>query len=214
VAEFGYEVTGNELIALLLESDEIKRHKPVYNRQQRRIAFSYGLAWYHDLAGYLHLNIEKNSVGTDPITTFHNLDEAKLFMEEMIDKFQLCQKFCGLYDTPGACFYHQVGKCIGACTGEESFETYNLRVQKLINYCSLGDQSFLIIMEGRRDEEISVVKILKGAYCGFEFFDTSSQLPGWYDISESIPSRADNRDVRMLIKSYVLKHPKLKIVKL
>ncbi len=214
VVEFWYEVTGNELIALLLESDEIKKYKPIYNRMQRRTAFSYGLISYQDMAGYIHLNIEKNSVGSDPVTTFHNLDEAKLFIEEMIDKFKLCQKFCGLYETSGPCFYRQVNKCVGACTGDETPEKYNVRVRKLIDYCSLGNKSFLLIGEGRNENEMAVVKILNGAYCGFEFFDSSTQLPDWKEIAESIPARADNRDVRMIIKSYLVRHPKTRIVKL
>jgi DNA polymerase-3 subunit epsilon len=43
VADISYEVTGNELIALLRESHEIKKFKPLYNRAQRRSLFRYGL---------------------------------------------------------------------------------------------------------------------------------------------------------------------------
>ena len=214
VVEIGYELCGNELIALLLESDEIKKHKPIYNRMQRRTAFSYALTSFQDVAGYMHLHLEKSSIGCDPVTTFHNLDEGKAFIEEMIDKYNLCQKFCGLYESAGACFYQQVGKCQGACTGNEAPEKYNERVKKLIDYCSLGNKSFLILSEGRTEDEISVVKVLNGAYCGFEFFNISSQITDWSELSESIPVRADNRDVRMIIKSYILKHPKLKFIKI
>jgi DNA polymerase-3 subunit epsilon len=36
IANVNFELTGNELIALLLESAEIKKYQPFYNRQQRR----------------------------------------------------------------------------------------------------------------------------------------------------------------------------------
>ena len=43
IAHVSFELTGNELVALLLESAEIKRHQPLYNRQQRRTFYNYGL---------------------------------------------------------------------------------------------------------------------------------------------------------------------------
>jgi len=43
IARIEYELTGSELIAMLLESEEIKQHKPIFNRQLRRSIFTYGL---------------------------------------------------------------------------------------------------------------------------------------------------------------------------
>ncbi len=42
IADISCELMGNELVALLFESDEIKRMKPYYNRQQRRSVFNTG----------------------------------------------------------------------------------------------------------------------------------------------------------------------------
>ena len=49
------ERTGNELIALLKESDEIKMHKPLYNRSLRKSIFRYQLAHFTDDHGYINL---------------------------------------------------------------------------------------------------------------------------------------------------------------
>ena len=57
-AAIGYEVTGSELAALLLESNEIKKHKPVYNRAQRRSIYRYGVYFYKDLNGYLNFRVK------------------------------------------------------------------------------------------------------------------------------------------------------------
>ncbi len=35
IADFSFEITGSELIALLLESEEIKKNKPIYNRAKK-----------------------------------------------------------------------------------------------------------------------------------------------------------------------------------
>jgi len=43
IADIDWELTGSELIALLLESAEIKKNKPLYNRAQRRTGFQWGI---------------------------------------------------------------------------------------------------------------------------------------------------------------------------
>src|SRR5699024_1975787 len=52
------EVMGSELIALLHESDLIKKYQPIYNRSQRRSIYQYGL-YLKDRDGYKGLSIEK-----------------------------------------------------------------------------------------------------------------------------------------------------------
>ncbi|HBO74948.1 MAG TPA: DNA polymerase III subunit epsilon, partial [Marinilabiliales bacterium] len=53
IADVSFELTGSELVALLLESDEIKKHKPIYNRLQRRSLFQYGLFTEYNTSGYI-----------------------------------------------------------------------------------------------------------------------------------------------------------------
>lgn len=53
-----YEPMGSELIALLHESDLIKKHQPLYNRSQRKTIYQYGL-FPEILNGYKGLHIEK-----------------------------------------------------------------------------------------------------------------------------------------------------------
>jgi exonuclease, DNA polymerase III, epsilon subunit family len=59
VAAVTYEETGNDLIAQLKESEEIKQNKPVYNRALRKTLFSYQLSSFTDEIGYMNLRIEK-----------------------------------------------------------------------------------------------------------------------------------------------------------
>jgi DNA polymerase III subunit epsilon len=52
VHDIHYEVTGSELIALLLESAEIKKHLPRINRAQKKVYFPYIIFQYKDENGY------------------------------------------------------------------------------------------------------------------------------------------------------------------
>ena len=54
-ANITFKITGSELVALLLESAEIKHHFPIFNRAQRRTNEKYGIFSYEDRSGIIHL---------------------------------------------------------------------------------------------------------------------------------------------------------------
>ncbi len=203
-AGISYELTGSELVALLMESDEIKKHKPKFNRAQRRTSFSWGLYKNIDKNGYLCLKIAKNDNGEVPLTTFSSQQTAKNNLFMLSEAFSLCQKLCGLFDTNGPCFQYQVHQCAGACIGNESPELYNARVKQAIEPYRFHKQNFLIIDKGRTDDEKSIISIENGQYLGFGFID--SNLNGgasMEDLKNSINPYQDNRDVQQIIRSYL-----------
>ena len=61
IADISYEVTGDELVALLLESDEIKKIKPIYNVSQKkaRAVPFYGIFNQYDQYGYIQFRLCK-----------------------------------------------------------------------------------------------------------------------------------------------------------
>ena len=59
VVSVSYEETGNDLIAQLKESQEIKTLKPIFNHALKRTIFNNYLICFYDKNGYLNLKIEK-----------------------------------------------------------------------------------------------------------------------------------------------------------
>lgn len=212
IAHVSFELTGNELVALLLESAEIKRHQPLYNRQQRRTFYNYGLYSFEDEDGYLNLKINRIVNKVIPIYTYSSVQEGKQHLFNLVERFNLCQKLCGLYDTTGACFHYQIHQCSGACVGEETPESYNTKVQQALENYHFDNDSFLIIGKGRSEEEKSVVKIEHGKYVGYGFVE-SDLLNG--DVTlfhECIQPQLDNKEVRQIINSYLKKNPSESII--
>ncbi|NJK94573.1 MAG: hypothetical protein HC905_06265 [Bacteroidales bacterium] len=71
IVSIDYEITGSELIALLLESEEIKKHKPRFNHAQRRTPTHCGIFLNIDENGYMRLSIANNAnSNSDPLTSF------------------------------------------------------------------------------------------------------------------------------------------------
>ncbi len=209
-----YEDTGSELLALLKESAEIKYHKPKYNRALRRTIFTHGLFSFMDSEGYLNLNIEKIRGENKPITTFANIQSGKRFMTKVVEKHQLCQKLCGLYKTKTNCFKFTIKECFGACVSEESPETYNTRVQNIIDYYSFKRKSMLIIDQGRALDERSAVWIEQGVLRGFTYFNLNFQITNPEVLSTLITPLEHNKDAKHIIQSYLRRHKRLKVIPL
>ena len=92
VVSVTYEITGSELLALLKESEEIKRNKPVYNRALRKSNFNQALYTFTDENGYINIKIAKADHRKSSITTFTNRQQAKLYMHRWTEEYNLCQK--------------------------------------------------------------------------------------------------------------------------
>ncbi|MBW6491137.1 MAG: GIY-YIG nuclease family protein [Lentimicrobium sp.] len=207
-----YEHTGSELLALLLESDEIKKHKPIFNRAQRRSIFSYGLFEFTDENGYRNLFIGHQLNGKQAVTSFTSMDHARNYLYGVVEKFELCQKLCGLYDTKGACFQFGIKQCRGACVGLENPELYNRRADAAIRLSGFMHPDFFIIDKGRSNGEAGVVKVAAGLYCGIGYIDTCESI-NQETLNNCIKSYDDNRDTRQIIQTYLKKNPRTKIIK-
>lgn len=209
-----YQVTGSELLALLLESDEIKKYKPIFNRRQRRKSFNYGLFSYYNEKGYLCLYTKRlNGAEQEPYTTFSTARETKEHLRTSVLKYFLCQKLSGLYISDGACFHYQVHQCLGACIDKESPDSYNLRVKELLKNYDIQHKNHLIIDKGRYSNEYSFVLIRNGKYHGFGFIDREESIDK-NNIWELMSYHEDNKDVRQIIRTWLNQNKPLKIIAL
>ncbi len=209
-----YEKTGNELIALLKESDEIKQNKPLFNRALRRTLFSHQLISFVDENGYINLKIEKADGRKKAITTFSNYQQAKSALFKITEENQLCQKLTGLYSTSKHCFNYTIKDCYGACINKEPITEYNNRVKAFLEKCSYENQNMLIIDRGREIEERSVILIENGVYKGYGFYNLNYQINNPEILKSIINPMQNNRDAQHIIQNYLRKNKVLKTVNL
>lgn len=207
IADISYEPTGNELLALLLESDEIKKLKPIYNVLQKRgraIPY-YGIFSKYDEYGYVNLYIERLKDGDIPLHTADNLHNARETMHRLIEKHNLCLAKCGFHQLGGPCFDFQLHKCKGACKGEEHCDDYNKRAMIAIQHSSFQNESFLVIDRGRTKDEKSVLCVERGQYKGFGFIDVSESQPSLLEMREAVRKYPHNRDIQQILCTYLRK---------
>lgn len=205
IASIDLEITGSELVALLIESSEIKKHSPPFNRAQKRKVMQYGLYSFKDEKGYINLGIDKtaNRINDTPHTCFQNITDARASLSRLVERHWLCQKLCGLYETEGACFHYEIRQCNGACIGKESPGIYNNRVTKAIGTFYYDNKNLLIIDQGRNQIERSVVRIENGKYIGFGYLNVEESYVHIDSFLDCIKIYEDNRDIHQIIKTYL-----------
>jgi DNA polymerase III subunit epsilon len=207
-----YEATGSELVALLKESEEIKRIKPIFNRALRRTTFTHALYSFIDDNNYINLKIDVADGRKKPITTFSNRESGKSFIINAVENYNLCQKLTGLYKTKNSCFNYDIKTCEGACIQKEPAELYNKRVQALINKNSYTNKNMVIIDKGRDIDEHSAILIENGIFKGIGFFNLNYQINNIEVLESIITPMQNNRDTQHIIQSYVRRNKRLKII--
>lgn len=212
IADIYWEPTGSELIALIKESFEIKANKPIYNRAQRRTSFQWGIFSFIDNNGYINYHYGQLDSEDIPISVFTSKEKTKSRLNTLVETFCLCQKLSGLYESDGACFHYQVGICRGACIGKESADEYNERAAKAIEEFIFSRRNFFIIDKGRDDEERCAVKIVNGKYSGYGYFNINDIGFGLAAVHECIKPSGDNRDIQVILKSYLKNNRVEKII--
>jgi DNA polymerase-3 subunit epsilon len=208
-----FEETGSELIALLKESEEIKINKPVYNRAQRKSIFQWALYASKDALGYLRLSVEKADGRKKELTSFTSLMEGKNALFRITEKYQLCQKLNGLYESKAACFQYKIKECKGACVEKEKVEDYNCRVEEFMKNMQFENDNMVIVDKGRSIEERSAVLIENGVYKGYCFFDLNYQITNVEVLKNIIIPMQSNRDTKTIIQLYLRKNKVLRIQK-
>ncbi|MCA8830135.1 exonuclease domain-containing protein [Hymenobacter pini] len=205
ISDITWELTGSELVALLYESHEIKRLKPLYNRKLRRSVFPAGIFLRTDENGYkrLYYGRADDHAQSHPLIALGNQFKAKGFLFHKVAKFNLCQKLCDLYKTQGSCFDYQVHRCKGACLGLEPPEEYNKRVEEAIESFTYEHGSFVVIGAGRRPDEKSLVVVENGRYMGFGYVDESFTARRFTDFRDAITRYNDNKDAQQIIRQYL-----------
>lgn len=204
IHSISYELTGSELVALIKESEEIKDIKPLYNRAQKRTFYYWGLYTGKDEHGYITFSLKRISeTADDPVTTYNSKEEARGFLNRIVEKYWLCQKLTGLYQTDGACFHYSIRQCNGACVQKEPVAAYNSRANEFLDTLKLDRGNMLIIDRGREPDERSLVRIEKGMFMGFGYISVNDSYISIDDMLENIKPSLDNRDIRQILKNWL-----------
>ena len=208
------EETGSELIALLKEIDEIQLHKPKHNRVHKNDRIRFGLQQGVSSTGYRFLRIVHAADGTNYITTFKNLNNARKTLYFFTHKYTLCLKYVGLESPKEACSDVEINKCLGACTEKETIERYNERVQQCVDQLRFSSPNLLIVDKGRSHDERSIILIQDTEYKGFGYADLNYQINNLDMVKTIITPMKNSRAARHILQSFIRKNKVKQVIDL
>lgn len=212
IADISWVVTGSELIAIIKESFEIKALRPLYNRAQRRLNNRWCIYQGTDENGYITFTLSRSKGARPHLAIFSSRESAVSKLESLIERYNLCRKLAGLYETSGPCFHYQVGVCRGACCGSEPPHEYNKRAVKAVEEFTFAPGNYFIIDRGRDENERSAVKIVNGKFAGYGYFDIDFVGFGLGALHDCIRPAEENSETISIIKSYLIHNKVEKII--
>ena len=193
-----HQVCGSELMALILESTEIKRLWPEHNRSQKRFEHTYGIYSFEDQNGYMRLAIEKKRRHLVPIYSFNVLQQGFILLRKLVTEFTLDE---------GLCFFDKTNTPVSEEPG-----SYNNRVREAL--CTLGRQlpSFAVVENGHAENEHCYILIEQGKFYGMGYLPGHYRFSSISELKSGLTQYPDNDYIRQLVYQYADKHPHRKLV--
>lgn len=207
-ASIDFELSGCELVALLIESAEIKHHYPKYNGSQKRRIQQYGIFSYEDRNGILHLGYNPLKMMSAPFITLYSPSDCRLYLEEICKDFNLCPKYCHLQENVSSCSHFRLKNCEGICRETEMAAHYNKKVGKAIRHMTETNRDTFIIKEkGRTFTEDTIILVKNGCYFGYGFIPKEISIESLGDMEAYCTPQKNTLETQRLVFSYMLKHP-------
>ncbi len=198
-ADIDFELSGSELVALLMEDAAIKYHFPVYNKASKRTTKAFALCTYEDRKGIQHLATNVLKGTPNPILVLYTKRDCISYLEKLCKRFSLCPKFCHLQEGVLSCNHYSIS-CKGVCKDVEEVERYNERVKQAINYVRESTLNMLIKEKGRSEEEEAFVLMKNGSYLGYGFIDKSSSITHQDELETFLIPQKDNMDIQRILR--------------
>ena len=202
IYDVSFQITGSEMLSLILENEEIKKHYPRYNKSNKKFNLNFGVYQYTDQEGYLRIIIGRAGKRDKPLHFFHTKAEATTFVLRKISKHGLCMKKCDII-SEGTCHYQErFDKTCQICQEEVDIDTYNKAVTEAFN--NVCDYDYIIKSPGRTTNEEGYIMVEKGRFLGFGYA-SNTQISDWESAKENLKSCYDTRDSQSIVKHFLKK---------
>lgn len=151
-----YKLTGTDLLASIIEADEIKQHWPPFNVAQKYPRNTFTVTQYTNQKDELKLAI-KRSKKPDLSPIFGSQYSTRVYLESWIEENDLCPRIGGLQ---------------AICDDDCNCKTDKNHPKRLLSTIKEMQEylpSFCLIDKGRTSQEKSLVWVDKGKLKGFVF---------------------------------------------
>jgi DNA polymerase-3 subunit epsilon len=199
-ADIDFELSGSELIALLMEDAAIKQYFPTYNVVSKRIVKTFAIFSYEDRSGIQHLAYNVSKGIPAPLIILFSIQQCRAFLEQLCEKFELCPKFCHLQEQVVSCSHFSIKNCKGVCKGEEDPVLYNERVNLAMKFISESTKDILLKEKGRQPDEDAFALVKDSRYLGYGFIDKGEAINSHDDVENFLIPQKDSIDIQKILR--------------
>ncbi|EHQ43786.1 exonuclease domain-containing protein [Myroides odoratus] len=203
-----FEKTGNELIAILKEAEEILLNKPKYNKVTKKGIFPYSLYVKTNLQGYFYFSLEKTDGRKRNHMAFTSLAEGRKFVDKITADFEQPFYLEVLHEKKSK----KVTEETFCTTFDLAFQEYNTLLINLLQHYNLDDGNVLILDKGRTINERSAVVMESGKLAGYCFYDLNYQINDPARIAANLTPITFHRNNRNIILNYLNKKTGYKLI--
>lgn len=193
VYQINYQACATELMAIILESLEIKKWWPLHNRSQKKWEPTYGLYAVEDRKGRWRLVIEKKKKQLPALYTFTHLEEGFAFARKAAALFEMDEQHI---------FASNDSKVLFPAD-------HNLKMKAVINHLRMHLPTFAVVQKGSDQigRPVQVVFLVeKGAFVGMGEIlpQTSFTLTAF---REAITRYPENDFIRNTLIQHATRYP-------
>ena len=167
-----YLETKSELLALIIESQEIKKNKPILNKKLRKKKRNIFISKYKNENGYYGLKISRDR--QDSITSFRSINSARSFISYISKKYELCEKINTAFLSSHCCFSISFSSKSQKCFCDDDKELYNNKFLNMLNSIELPKNKFLIYCKNG-NKPYPFISVSKGVVEGYGYSNTKSR---------------------------------------
>lgn len=205
IHRISYQQCGTELMASVLETIEIKRLWPKYNRAIKGYEAQYGLYLFEDGKGYYRLGVDRKHKNVPAIYQFYSRHEGSMELKRLIQEFALCNKLCFIDRSADKSCEHP--SCKGACAGKELPADYNKRVELAVAQLRKELPSFAIRERSYFNGKDSCILMEEGRFYGMGYVSPEFTIDAKDELRNHLQEYPEYDFVRNMIKRYALEKP-------
>jgi len=201
VEDIQVEYTGNDILAQLVETENIKSLKPLYNTQQITDPDPYIITLVTTAKGIAKIKITRKEFEDSLPEKYFNRSSVVASLKDFCEENKLCRKHSGLETVKGPCSNVTKRALACVCAGGKGVEEYNKRFQIAFDAFRRKTTRKIYKLKGRNELEDAFVYELNGIYEGYGYIDRASNISNYNDILGHLVKQKNNYDTTRILSS-------------
>lgn len=193
------EYTGNDIVAQLVESANIKELKPFYNTQQIKDPAPYIINRGKTASGIHKLHIIRKELRDNMPECYFNRSSVKQSLENFCNDFYLCRKHCGIEYVKGPCSNVTLKNEVCVCADHTLISAYNARFEIAFEAFKKQKSRKIYKLKGRHKTEDAFIYTVNGIYEGYGFIEKSEVICSTNDILGHLIRQKNNYDTSRIL---------------